>query len=47
MLKKIILPIFMLIMTFNVSYAEEINFIGEENIEIIYPTGGIVLREQR
>ena len=42
MLKKIILPIFMLIMTFNVSYAEEINFIGEENIEIIYPTGGIV-----
>ncbi len=45
MIKKLLLTAIAFLMTFNVCYAEEISFPSEENIEMIYPTGGIVFEE--
>lgn len=45
MIKKLLLTAIVFLMTFNVCYAEEISFLGEENLEINYPTGGIVFEE--
>ncbi len=45
MIRKLLLTAILFLMTFNVCYAEGIRVFGEENLEIIYPTGGIVFEE--